>query len=138
MAVRLIMIPLLRRCIAIQPPSPPMFCSRRWQNRDFLSIISWAQCSLCLLRFIIVEVAVLLMPQNWPPSPTDSTGANIFNATTALKLTYKVSMGIGFNVAFGINFKLTNRLRLFTELFGNFSALKPKSSISSFEEINTN
>ncbi|MEP6596219.1 MAG: hypothetical protein ABJA71_09740 [Ginsengibacter sp.] len=44
---------------------------------------------------------------------------------------YKMSLGIGLNVTFGINFRVTNKVRVFTEIFGNYSALSPASSLSS-------
>ena len=42
----------------------------------------------------------------------------------------KMSLGIGLNVAFGSNFRVTDKIRVFGEVFGNYSALSPASSLS--------
>ncbi len=44
---------------------------------------------------------------------------------------YKMSLGVGVNIAFGINFRVNNKTRAFAEIFGNYSALTPSSFISS-------
>lgn len=51
-------------------------------------------------------------------------------ANSAYDTKYKMSLGIGLNVAFGINFRINNKLRSFGEIFGNYSALTPASSKS--------
>ncbi len=44
-------------------------------------------------------------------------------------ISYKIRPTLGLNVAFGINFRLGNKLRAFTEFFGNYSALSPYKSV---------
>ncbi len=75
--------------------------------------------------------------QNWPPV-ADTIGSNLLTRNYNLERTDRVSFGIGFNVALGINFKLTERMRFFTEFFGNFSALKSNTSASSSVDKNIN
>jgi hypothetical protein len=41
---------------------------------------------------------------------------------------YKISLGLGLNLSFGINFRINDRWRAFGEIFGNYSALTPRSS----------
>jgi hypothetical protein len=43
----------------------------------------------------------------------------------------KISLGIGLNVAFGINVRVNNKFRAFGEIFGIYTALSPASSTSS-------
>lgn len=43
----------------------------------------------------------------------------------------KVKLGIGLNIAFGINFRINSRLRIFGEVFGNYSALTFSNSKAS-------
>lgn len=65
---------------------------------------------------------------SWPANASDSntSSRSILNITYEGK--YKISLGIGFNVAFGVNFRLNDHLRIFGEAFGNFSALSPSRS----------
>jgi hypothetical protein len=49
------------------------------------------------------------------------------SSTTTEK--FKISSGVGLNVALGINHKVNERLRVFGEVFGNYSALSPKNSL---------
>lgn len=73
--------------------------------------------------------SVNTLQYNWNPSVMDS----LFKANETINAQYtadyKISLGIGFNVAFGVNFRVNNNLRVFGELFGNFSALSPASSL---------
>ncbi len=64
----------------------------------------------------------------WPPGPSDSAYSSISNHIITREGSYKISLGVGFNVAFGVNFRLSNKLRVFTEMFGNFAALEPITS----------
>jgi hypothetical protein len=69
---------------------------------------------------------------NWPPAPPtypDTTSASYNVQSGSYEGKYSISMGIGFNAAFGINIRMNNRWRIFAELFGNFSALKPTKSV---------
>ena len=65
---------------------------------------------------------------NWHPGIIDSSLKSSSNKNSTYEGKYKISMGIGFNVAFGVNFRIGNKLRAFGEIFGNFSALSPSSS----------
>ncbi|MEP6596119.1 MAG: hypothetical protein ABJA71_09225 [Ginsengibacter sp.] len=49
------------------------------------------------------------------------------NSTTSEE--YKISLGVGLNVALGVNLRLSEKLRIFSEVFGNYSALSPRSSV---------
>jgi hypothetical protein len=53
---------------------------------------------------------------------------NISTDSSSYGNKYKISLGIGLHVAFGINWKLTDRLRVFAEVFGNYSALTPSTA----------
>jgi hypothetical protein len=64
----------------------------------------------------------------WPVGPADSAASTLTARENRYEGIYKVSLGVGFNVAFGVNVRLTNKLRFFGELFGNFSALQPATS----------
>jgi len=65
---------------------------------------------------------------NWQPGVVDSSFKSSSNKNSTYAGKYKISLGIGFNVAFGVNFRVGNNLRAFGEIFGNFSALSPSSS----------
>jgi len=72
----------------------------------------------------------------WPPGAADSAVASLTVENKSYEGKYKISTGIGFNVAFGINMRLNSNLRVFAELFGNFSALSPSSSeVSSVDDL---
>lgn len=64
----------------------------------------------------------------WPPLPMDSVNSNLNVVTQRYQGSYRLSLGIGFNVSFGVNVRLNNSMRLFGEIFGNFSALAPSQS----------
>ena len=64
----------------------------------------------------------------WPPGPADTATSSLFVTKKTYEANYKISLGMGFNVAFGLNMRLNNKFRIFGELFGNFSALSPESS----------
>lgn len=73
--------------------------------------------------------AVNSQGSSWPPvTAADSTSSTLSVRQTNYEGNYKISLGIGFNVAFGISMRLNSKFRMFGELFGNFSALNPKSS----------
>jgi hypothetical protein len=65
---------------------------------------------------------------NWHPGISDSSFKSSSRGFSSYDGFYKTSLGIGFNVAFGINFRLSDKLRAFTELFGNFSPLSSSTS----------
>ena len=48
--------------------------------------------------------------------------------------TYKMNLNVGLNVALGIQFRLTEKLRGFAEIFGNYLVLSPKSSLETYTE----
>lgn len=58
-------------------------------------------------------------------------GLNTFiqNSNTTTSEEYKISFGVGLNVALGANFRVNESLRIFSEIFGNYSALSPTSSV---------
>jgi hypothetical protein len=67
--------------------------------------------------------------QNWPPvTMMDTLNSYLFVYDNSYTGKYKISFGVGFNAALGVNARLTDNLRLFAEIFGNFSALSPSSS----------
>jgi hypothetical protein len=66
---------------------------------------------------------------NWNPSVMDSSFKANENISSQYAGDYRISLGVGFNVAFGISFRVNNSTRIFGELFGNFSALSPSSSV---------
>ncbi|MEP6596217.1 MAG: hypothetical protein ABJA71_09730 [Ginsengibacter sp.] len=72
--------------------------------------------------------AVNFQGSHWPVGSSDSALSKLTVQRMNYEGNYKISLGIGFNVGFGINIRLSNKLRLFSELFGNFSALAPSSS----------
>jgi len=49
------------------------------------------------------------------------------NSTTSEQ--YKISLSVGLNVALGLNLKVNEKFRAFVEVFGNYSALSPVSSV---------
>lgn len=51
------------------------------------------------------------------------------NVNSVTSENYKISLGVGLNVALGINMRLSEKFRAFGEVFGNYSALSPKSSV---------
>lgn len=59
-------------------------------------------------------------------------GLNTFteNLKTATSEKYKISLGVGLNVALGVNLKINEKFRIFSEMFGNYSALSPKTSLT--------
>jgi hypothetical protein len=66
---------------------------------------------------------------SWPPvTASDSVSGYWLIENKSYNQTYKIALGIGFNVAFGINFRLNNKWRMFGEVAGNFSGLSPSSA----------
>jgi len=65
---------------------------------------------------------------SWPANASDSNTSSRSITNIAYEGKYKISLGIGFNVAFGVNFRMNDHLRIFGEVFGNFSALSPSRS----------
>ena len=53
----------------------------------------------------------------------------IENLNSTISEQYKISLGVGLNVALGLNLKVNEKLRAFAEVFGNYSALSPISSV---------
>jgi hypothetical protein len=49
--------------------------------------------------------------------------------------TYKVGLTAGLNVALGVQFRLTDKLRGFAEIFGNYLVLSPKNYDEKTTEI---
>jgi hypothetical protein len=54
--------------------------------------------------------------------------STFYNIDSTQNEKYKLSLGIGLRVAFGINFRVSNKVRVFGEVFGNYIALYPSSS----------
>lgn len=64
----------------------------------------------------------------WPPMAGDSVNSNLSLDHKNYDGTYRLKLGIGFNIAFGLNMRINDRMRFLGELFGNFSALVPSTS----------
>lgn len=65
------------------------------------------------------------------------TGATLTQTSTiksAWHTEYKVAFGLGLNVAFGINYRINDKFRVFGEVFGNYTALRPLSESNGSSE----